>query len=245
MGSPHAICQSILLTFAGLRDSAINNPLDSAARDFMQLALQELEHSRGQCFQDIAALYFSKRSGQASLSKWEQETANCYPTRSCLKNTLDGRAFCSSQTAGSMNRSANFALQSLTNGPFIPVTTGCFSFWRSRAGELSTLSEFRREDGRFRFGSMREVKTTSLNTAFSLHNAPREIDYISIDTEGSELEVLQGLDFNKYKVGFLTIEHNFVPGKKEAFAEYLAPFGFKPVLTEFSNQDIWLVNEKR
>ena len=92
---------------------------------------------------------------------------------------------------------------------------------------------------------MHEVKTTSLNTAFSLHNAPQEIDYISIDTEGSELEVLQGLDFNKYRVGFLTIEHNFVPGKKEAFAEYLAPFGFRPVLTEFSTQDIWLVNEKR
>ncbi len=55
MGSPGAICQSILLTFAGLRDFAIKNPLESAPRDFMHLALHELEHSRGQCFQDIAA----------------------------------------------------------------------------------------------------------------------------------------------------------------------------------------------
>ena len=87
------------------------------------------------------------------------------------------------------------------------------------------------------------MTTTTLNSAFALHNAPSTIDYISIDTEGSELEVLQGLDFNRYDVRFLTIEHNYVPGKKEAFAEYLAPFGFQPVLTDFSNQDIWLAKK--
>ena len=113
----------------------------------------------------------------------------------------------------------------------------------STSGELSTLNKFRRADGRFRTGSRHEVKTTTLNSALRLLDAPRNIDYVSIDTEGSELEVLQGLDLNHYNVGFLTIEHNFEMEKKHAITEYLAPFGFKPVLEEFSYQDIWLVRD--
>ena len=111
----------------------------------------------------------------------------------------------------------------------------------SSSGELSTLNKFRRADGRFRTGSRLEVKTTSLNSALRLHDAPRDIDYISIDTEGSELEVLHGLDLNYYNVGFLTIEHNFEENKKEAIQAYLAPFGFRTVLDAFSHMDIWLV----
>jgi FkbM family methyltransferase len=246
MGSPDAICQSILLTFAGLRDFAINNPLDSAARDFMQLALQELEHSRGQCFQDIAALYFSKKKRSGFFVEVGTGNGELLSNTFMLEKRFGWQGILFEPDRRFHESIGKLRTAKLDERPVYSCDDKVLQFLEvSRAGELSTLSEFRREDGRFRFGSMREVKTTSLNTAFSLHNAPREIDYISIDTEGSELEVLQGLDFNKYKVGFLTIEHNFVAGKKEAFAEFLAPFGFKPVLTEFSNQDIWLVNEKR
>ena len=85
------------------------------------------------------------------------------------------------------------------------------------------------------------MRTITLNSAFKLHDAPRDIDYISIDTEGSELEVLQGLDLNHHNVRFLTIEHNFEENKKEAIQAYLAPFGFRTVLEAFSHMDIWLV----
>ena len=246
MGLPDAICQSILLTFAGLRDFAINNPLESAARDFMQLALQELEHSRGQCFQDIAALYFSKKKRSGFFVEVGTGNGELLSNTFMLEKRFGWQGILFEPDRRFHESIGNLRTAKLDERPVYSCDDKVLQFLEvSRAGELSTLSEFRREDGRFRFGSMREVKTTSLNTAFSLHNAPREIDYISIDTEGSELEVLQGLDFNKYKVGFLTIEHNYVAGKKEAFAEHLAPFGFKPVLTEFSNQDIWLVNEQR
>lgn len=52
------------------------------------------------------------------------------------------------------------------------------------------------------------VNTISLNDLLSKYKAPSFIDYISLDTEGSELKILSSLDFSKYKVNLFTIEHN-------------------------------------
>lgn len=246
MGSSDAICQSILLTLCGLRDFATKHEMDSAAKDFMQLVIQELEHSRGQCFQDIAALYFSNRKQNGFFVEVGTGNGELLSNTFLLEKRFGWKGILFEPDRRFHDSISRLRTAKLDERPVYSTDDKVLQFLEvSRAGELSTLSEFRREDGRFRFGSMREVKTTSLNTAFRLHDAPQKIDYISIDTEGSELEVLQGLDFNRYDVGFLTIEHNFVPGKKETLADYLAPFGFRPVLTEFSNQDIWLVNDHR
>ena len=47
-----------------------------------------------------------------------------------------------------------------------------------------------------------------LNTLLEQYNAPRTIDYISLDTEGSELRILKVFDFNKWDVKIWSIEHN-------------------------------------
>ncbi len=40
------------------------------------------------------------------------------------------------------------------------------------------------------------------------HDAPRVIDYWSLDTEGSELAILRSFPFDAYAVRVLTVEHN-------------------------------------
>lgn len=50
--------------------------------------------------------------------------------------------------------------------------------------------------------------TRSLTGILKDVNAPRKIDYLSIDVEGVDFEVLQGLDMQQYDVGLITIEHN-------------------------------------
>jgi len=48
--------------------------------------------------------------------------------------------------------------------------------------------------------------TKTLTQIFLENHVLSIIDYMSIDIEGSDLAALQGLDFSKYKIKFLTIE---------------------------------------
>jgi FkbM family methyltransferase len=55
-----------------------------------------------------------------------------------------------------------------------------------------------------------KVKTKNLTTLLEEHNAPNFIEYLSIDTEGSEFDILNSHNFDKYKFGYITVEHNFI-----------------------------------
>jgi len=51
--------------------------------------------------------------------------------------------------------------------------------------------------------------TESLDDLLNRLKAPREIDYLSVDTEGSEYEILLTFPFDRWNVRLLTVEHNF------------------------------------
>ncbi len=55
-----------------------------------------------------------------------------------------------------------------------------------------------------------EVETITLADLLLAHNAPREIDYLSIDTEGSEYSILSHFDFDAFEIKVITVEHNYV-----------------------------------
>lgn len=58
------------------------------------------------------------------------------------------------------------------------------------------------------------------------------IDYLSIDVEGHELEVLAGMDFDRWHVRLLTVEHNLYcdgPDRKNAIYDRLTGHGFERV----------------
>jgi FkbM family methyltransferase len=87
-----------------------------------------------------------------------------------------------------------------------------------------------------------EVNTISLNDLLDKHNCPDLIDYISIDTEGSELSILQSYDFSrKFKV--ISVEHNetFNRGPIE---EIFRDNGYIQVLQEESKWDAWFLSKE-
>lgn len=52
------------------------------------------------------------------------------------------------------------------------------------------------------------VETVSLMDLLKDHKAPKFIDFLSIDTEGHEKEILSSFDFDSYKFGFICVEQH-------------------------------------
>lgn len=76
------------------------------------------------------------------------------------------------------------------------------------------------------------VPCRTLVNLLTIVNAPPVIDFLSIDVEGHELEVLAGMDFDRRHVRLITIEHNLYcdgPSRKEAIFDALTGHGFKRV----------------
>jgi hypothetical protein len=60
-------------------------------------------------------------------------------------------------------------------------------------------------------------------------HVPEVIDYLSIDTEGHDLAVLHGMDFDRWPVRLITVEHNEYlegPARKLVILDYLMERGF-------------------
>jgi len=53
-----------------------------------------------------------------------------------------------------------------------------------------------------------EVPCLDINTIIQKHNVPLNIDFVSLDIEGSEQEVLYNWDFSKYNVDLWCVEEN-------------------------------------
>ena len=70
----------------------------------------------------------------------------------------------------------------------------------------------------------------TLRAVLSDCNAPRTIDYWSLDTEGSELTILKSFPFDEYSFRVLTVEHNHLPAQ-ENIRRFLEDRGYTRVRT--------------
>ena len=66
------------------------------------------------------------------------------------------------------------------------------------------------------------------------------IDYLSIDTEGTEFEILNALDFAKYRFNVITCEHNYTPLRGDIH-ELLSRNGYRRVFPHLSQCDDWYI----
>lgn len=71
------------------------------------------------------------------------------------------------------------------------------------------------------------VKTKTLTKILDENKAPHKIDYLSLDTEGSELKILKGIDFKKYKFGYINVEHNNVEPRRTDMKKLLQKNGYR------------------
>ena len=57
-------------------------------------------------------------------------------------------------------------------------------------------------------------------------NAPKFIEFLSLDTEGSEYDILQAHDFDQYLFGYICIEHNFIEVNRQKIRKLLESKGY-------------------
>lgn len=110
---------------------------------------------------------------------------------------------------------------------------------------LSTIDSFSASDSwaaRRKRGCTYEVETVTLQDLLAEFSAPREIDYLSIDTEGSEFDILESFDFSKYRISVITCEHNFTPAR-QSIHDLLVRNGYVKKYEELSQFDDWYVLE--
>jgi FkbM family methyltransferase len=108
-------------------------------------------------------------------------------------------------------------------------------------GDLSTLENFSELDmhGEKRKGRPKfDVETISLSDLCRKYHAPAQIDYLSIDTEGSELEILSHHKFDEYTFKVITVEHNYTKNRDKIFS-LLTSNGYERKFEHLSHTDDW------
>lgn len=109
--------------------------------------------------------------------------------------------------------------------------------------ELSTISGFGDSDEHHSMRSHHvsyKVETVSLRDLLREHSAPSFIEFLSVDTEGSEFDILRDFDFTEYQFGLICVEHNYTETRPKV-EELLTAKGYKRVHSELSAFDAWFV----
>jgi len=86
-----------------------------------------------------------------------------------------------------------------------------------------------------------DVKTLKFEEIFNDFKSTPKIDFLSIDTEGSEFEILQSIDFSRYRPLVICIEHNFHKANRIRYKKLLQHNGYKLKYSGISRWDSWFV----
>jgi FkbM family methyltransferase len=116
----------------------------------------------------------------------------------------------------------------------------------SNSAELSTIAQYSECDvhaAARTTGKSYTVQTISLVDLLRKHSAPKNIDYLSIDTEGSELEILSAFDFDEYVFDIITCEHVYKDTQRTAIYNLLTSKGYVRVDVAHSHWEDWYVRE--
>jgi FkbM family methyltransferase len=108
---------------------------------------------------------------------------------------------------------------------------------------LSTISSFSKSDShsqnRKKFVT-HKIESICLNDLLISTKAPKTINFMSIDTEGSEYSILENFDFSNWNIECIFVEHNFTSQAK-TIRHLLETQGFQLILEDFSEHDYWFV----
>lgn len=235
---------SAIESLIALRDLAVSGN-DTEEVRFTEFCCKHWRKSRAQLFQDLFVQFeLREKLGGYFVEFGAADGIHLSNTYSLEKQYLwkgilsePARSW---QAALRRNRDCHFEPRCVWDQSGLSV-----DFSEVVAAELSTVREFTGKRGELHAQTRRQaqvykVSTISLNDMLHAFDAPAEIDYLSLDTEGSELKILSGFDFRRYIPQVITVEHNYLPDREKIHA-LLVQNGYRRKFELFSRWDDWYV----
>ncbi len=227
---------SVLLKYRGKQDT-----LTREGHAFLHFVLQNIAESSAQVFQDLFVLFSLNQRREAFFVEFGATDGVELSNTLLLERGYDWNEILA-EPAKCWHKDLRTNRNCVIDKRCVWTKSGVvLEFNEVSDRELSTITEYSNQDGHFvarRMGKIYPVETISLTDLLSSHDAPNRIDYLSVDTEGSEFEILQAFDFQKYDVKIITVEHNYTKNRDKICA-LLESRGFARVFERFSMWDDW------
>ena len=221
--------------------------------DYYSYLLTNRKLSKSQLFQDLFVLYFLKNKKNGTFLEFGATDGIEFSNSFMLEHNMQWQGVLAEP-------SPQWHQQLKKNRPKTSIITDCIysetgkilDFFVSDKGVFSTLDEFKNSDicsmpgnnkARNECGYNYKVKTISLNDVFIKYFNGDPIDYMSVDTEGSELIILENFDFKSFAPKVVTVEHNFTEAQ-DKLDELFHKNNYSRVFKEHAQFDAWYILNK-
>ena len=218
--------------------------------NFYTYLLLNRKKSKSQLFQDLFVLFNFNEKRNGTFLEFGATDGFSLSNTYLLENSYEWKGVLaepSPQWHESLNK--NRPNCKIINDCIYSESGRSLDFFVSNSGQLSTIEEFRDSDLKSKplnsklrnsGGYSTKVSSISLNDVFIKYFNSSPIDYMSIDTEGSELEILRNFDFKKFGPSILTVEHNH-SDEERIIDELLMVNGYIRYFKEHTQFDAWYI----
>ena len=126
--------------------------------------------------------------------------------------------------------------------PTVPIYSLSLLSQMVDSTQTESQCELRKRGMQLEKGVSGEIEYVPARTLTSILDEvkPEQIDFFSLDVEGNEMSVLQGLDWERYSPGVILAEAN----KPVELEEFLCAKGYK-VIRDFSPNDLLFIHERK
>lgn len=213
--------------------------------EFLEYCMANQRRSTAQLFQDLFVLWLRKQAAPGYFVEFGATDGVMLSNTLMLEQALGWHGIvCEPARVWHANLHAN--RRCVIDTRCVWTHTGeTLEFIETDSPDISTIKRFSDSDCHAqtrRFGKVYDVTTVSLADLLTEHGAPERIDYMSVDTEGSEFDILNSFDFDRFDVRILTVEHNFTDDRQRIH-DLLREKGYVRRFELFSNWDDWYVKQ--
>lgn len=215
----------------------------SDAIPFLKYCARNMDRSQAQLFQDLLVLFLLEEKRDGFFVEFGATDGVKLSNTFLLENRYGWR--------GIVAEPARCWHQDLTRNRTCLVDHRCvwsesgekFQFNETAEAEFSTIDTFSGSDPHAKLrqhGKRYAVETISLRDLLQVHDAPIDIDYLSIDTEGTEFAILESFFPSHHEIRIITVEHNYTDQRSRIYG-LLTSSGYNRVFEELSMWDDWYI----